>query len=679
MITIDSISPPKNSTGISVNQDLEIRISADFKLDPRNISFKLNEVDIIPNVFSVYNGATEYELVITLYTRKRIKFGDEYRYGQANTRYGMRDIHPSVLEYGSRYICSFQVWGTNESNVEERIQDSFVFTTEEGIFYNTKPVTYFYSDHTQSMANKLPDWAKGRFDKYSNFQQLLNPIGEMLEQTQDLVNKVYQGSLIQTSNLKELSCLYKYEIDKNYEFQSFFNQDGSTFFVQPNISGTQGITRFDLFTTEENNLKALYSGAIPTRINTDQVFISDNVIFPETTITSLPVELNKKLERDGSFVLYCSNVPTTINKTNNNSFILLKAQIKGVSLFNKKIEEEILIYNEKFLFTRKMWKKIDSIQFFNVNAENMKFKILHFPDSSKLSPDTKRMILPDGSSDLIVWSLENRNGQSILQKRKTMGRNGSEVLKNAGKTEVFSEMGMFDINGLTPLELTDIAVDYNSNFIYGVTDEYLYLFDKREPYPETLKRIPGDNGSADLMLVLDTDSLYLDEDGQKEVGIGCLHVSPGRKVIKYRIKITKPDDTVEFLMKNGSVTTDANLSSIFINQTSFMLDSISNRYMANMPGEYLLELETMYEGGVVSKDYSFFYIQKNTAIAKYKLERILNSSVPVSIIKDHDQEIKIYTNGNMLHTIIFHRDGILIDYINKILYSAEEYASIDVE
>jgi hypothetical protein len=678
MITITQITPAKNATNVSVNQDLEIRISADFKLDPRNISFRLNDVDIIPNVFSVYNGATSYELIVTLYTRKRIKFGDEYRYGQLNTKYGMRDIHPSILEYGCRYVCSFTVWGNNFSNEKEELTDSFVFSTEEGVFYNSKPTSYFYSDHTQSMANKLPEWSKARFDKYSNFQQLLNPIGEVLEKTQDAIDKVFRNNLIQTVNLQEIPYLFKYELDKNFEFQNFFNQDGSMYYVQPNISGIQGITRHDLFTTEENTLKSFGLSKLPTRLNTNQIFISNNVLFDESPINDLKIDINKKLEREGSFVLYCKNVPTSITRIGVSSFLLLKAQIKGVSIFNKKIEEEIVIYNEKFLYTKKLWKRIDSIQFFNVKSQGMTFKIMHFPDSTKMSPDTKRIILPDGSSDLVVWSLENRDNISVLQKRKTMGQNGVDVLKNSGMTEVLSEAGMFDIDGITPLKFIDIAVDYDSNFIYGVTDDYLLIFDKREPYPEKLKKIPGNNGAADFMLQLDLDGSYL-ENGEKQIGIGCIHLSPGRKIVKYRIKITRPDDVVEFLLKDGSVTSDPNSSSILVKQTNFMLETIANRYVAEMPGEYFIELETMYEGGVISKDVAFFYIQKNVAIAKYKLNRILNLSVPVTIIKDFDQKIKIYTNENMLHTIIFHKDGIVIDYINKILYSAEEYSSIDIE
>lgn len=679
MITIDSITPAKNATNISVNQDVEIRISADFKLDPRNVSFKLNEVDIVPNVFSIYHGETDHELIITLYTRKRIKFGSEYRYGQSNTRYGMRDTSPSILEYASRYICSFTAWGINDSNIEERITDSFVFTTEEGIFYNNSPVNYFYSDHTQSMANKLPDWARGRYDKYSNFQQLLNPLGEVLEKTDDVISKTFQANSIQTVNLKELSHLYRYELDKDFEFKSFFNQDGSVFYVQPDISGIQGITRFDLFTTEENTLNSLYYGKVPTRINTKQKVITDNTIVYETVAKELEIPLNVTLEKEGSFVLYCSGAITSIYKDYNNRYSFLKCRVKGVSIFDTDEEEDIIIYNERYLYTKKMWKSITSIQFFNLKDQNVVFKIMHFPSTDKLMVDTKKMILPDGLVDRVVWSLDNRNDMSVLQKRKTIGENALDILKFSGETEVISEMGLYDIDGTTPLELKDIAVDYNSNFAYGITDDYLYIFDKREPYPKSLKRVPGNNGNADFVLGLDADGLFLDDEGEKEIILRCIHSTPGQKVIKYRIKITKPDASVVYLLKDGTITADPNLSSIFPKQENFLLEDISVRYTATMAGEYLFELETMYQGGKVSKDVQIFVIHRNSAIAKYKLGRILSESLPVAIFIDTDQEIKIYSNTSVLHSLVFHKDGVIIDYINKIIYSYEEYTSIDVD
>lgn len=678
MITITSINPAKNSTNISVNQDLEIRVSADFKLDPRNVSFALNNVDIVPNVFSIYHGSSDHELVITLYTRKRIKYGDTYRYGQENLRYGMRDIFPSMLQYASRYICSFKIWGTNNSGIEESVSDSFVFNTEEGIFHNSNPTTYFYSDVTQSMANKLPDWTKARSDKYSNFQQLLNPIGEKLEQTQDMIDKVFQSNTIQTVDLKELPYLYKYELSKDYQFQSFFNQDGSTFYVQPEISGIQGITRFDLFADQENNLKSLYYNKIPTRIDTKQLYINDNVLVYETLAQELKINLNVDLIRKGSLGIYCSGVQSSISKNYDNTQQFLKCRLYGTSLFNTDQEEDIIIYNERFLYSRKMWKSLSGIEFFNLKNQQVTFKILHFPIPGYAKTDVKRMIDVDGNIDRIIWSYDNRNNQTILQKNRTIGNTIVDVLNFAGQTELISEMGIKDIDNITPLELKDLAVDHNSNYVYGIDNEYLYIFDKREPYPKKLKKLSGESSTADFVLGLETDDLYLDINGEKEISLRCIHRNPGKKIIKYRIKVIKPDNSVEYILKNG-VTTDSNSASIFIKQETLLISDILHNYKITQSGEYIFELETMYLGGTYSRDQVFYYMKDISAIVKYKLARILNDSEPVSIFIDTDNEVKIFTNKSILHTIVFHKDGVMIDYFNKIIYSYEEYTSIDVD
>lgn len=678
MITITNITPAKNSTNVSVNQDLEIRVSADFKLDPRNVSFKLNDIDIIPNVFSIYHGATDHELVITLYTRKRIKYGSTYRYGQTNLHYGMRDIFPSVLNYASRYVCQFTVWGMNDLSVEEKFVDSFVFSTEEGVFYNSNPTKYFYSDLTQSMANKLPEWSKARSDKYSNFQQLLNPLGEVLEKNQDLLNKIYQANAIQTVDLKELPFLYKYELNKDFEFQNFFNQDGSTFYVQPDISGIQGITRFDLFTDEENNLKSLYYNKTPTRLDTEQLYVNDNVLVYETIGKETRIDLDASLAREGTLVLYCTGVQSSISQGYDKVQKILKCRLYGTSLFNDSQEEDVVIYNERFLYSKRMWKHINGIEFFNLNGQEIVFKILHFPLPQYSSSDTKKMILPDGSSDRIIWSMDNRNNQTILQKNKTIGNDAIDVLRFAGATELVAEFGMKDIDNTTLLELKDLTVDYNSNYIYAIDNTFLYIFDKREPYPTKLKKIIGDKQDADFVLGLETDDLYLDSNGEKEISLKCIHRLPGKKIVKYRIKITKPDNSVEYLLRNG-ITNDPNNSSIFVKQDFLLLADIHHTYALTQSGEYLFELETMYQGGSVSKDTVFYYMKDIKAIAKYKLARILNDSQPVSIFIDTDNEVKIFTNRSVLHTIVFHKDGIIIDYFNKIIYSYEEYASLDVQ
>ena len=132
-------------------------------------------------------------------------------------------------------------------------------------------------------------------------------------------------------------------------------------------------------------------------------------------------------------------------------------------------------------------------------------------------------------------------------------------------------------------------------------------------------------------------------------------------------------------MSDGAIVLDKKDASNRVLQTGFVLDTITTRYSILDHGEYVFKLETVYQGGESSVDYAFIMVHKKAAISKYKLERILSGAIPTHLFIDYDQELKLYTDTHVLHSIVFHRDGVMIDYENKIVYSSEEYSSLKVE
>lgn len=674
MIQVLSITPEKGTTNVPISQDIEMRVQADFELDPRNVSFKLNDVEVVPNVFSVYQGDSEFELVITLYTRKRIKYGNKQRYGQAGVRYGRRDDLPSILQYNSRYVCEFNVWGEEDS-----LRDSFVFITEEGVFENKNPSTYFYSTATQGIANYYPEWSKTRYDKYSNAQQMLNPIGENLQAIQELVKKESANSFVQTANLRELSELHRVELDKDFEMTSILNQDGSYFFVQPDISGVQGITRFDLFTEQENDLKTFYRGKLPTRIDSTREELKEKMIWGPALASEMKTEINQTLSREGGFCLTCSDIESSMKKTESEAIVFAQCRVFGKDIFGVEQEEDLIVLGHQNVYSRKMWSEILYIRFSNLPHSSVSFSLLHFEDAGSPMIDIAEEVLADDTEETLIWTLEQRSGRSILQKNRTLGQNNFEMLRNSGQYIPYWESELLDVDGKTSLNLVDIAVDSFSNSIYGIDEDYLYIFDKREEYPLCLKAINGDNGNSDFLIELDSDEMSLDEDGEKEILFKCIHGRPGQNIIRYRLKITKPGGDSVFLKPNGEETTDVKKSMIFAKQVDLTLEEVQYSFILDQTGDYLFELEALFQGGETTKHQQLVRVLSNSAKIKYKLERILNNQSPVGLVFDYDQKLKVLTEDNILHTIIEKRDGVLIDYENKILYFSEEYELIDVE
>ena len=679
MIKITSLDPAKNSKNVNVNKDLIIKVNADFKLDPRDVYFKLNSVDVVPNIFSVYHGETSCDLIITLYTKRRVKYGSEYKYGQEDLRYGMRDDRPSMLEYASRYVCEFSVWGTNQAGIKEEITDSFVFNTEEGIFYNQNPSTYFYSEATQGIANYFPEWSKTRYDKYSNLQQLLNPIGEGLEQAQDFTKASLQNYFIQTANMNELSKLYKVELDKDFEIKSILNEDGTFFYIPPSISGVQSITRFDLFTTQENTLKSFYTNRLPTRIDAIRDDVGSNVLISRREVMEIKESVGVDLGREGTICINIWGLDSSIIKTVTNTIVPITCRVYGINQFNKEQKEDILIMNGHNIYTRKQWKRIEAIEFSNLNGVRFEYELLQFRNPETPVYDLKELNTFEDTRESIIWTCEQRGNGTVFQKNITIGINSGEVLRNAGAITTVQEIEALDVDNVSRLMLKDIAVDKFSNLIYSIDDKFLYIHDKREPYPEILKQIHGDNGISDFILEMDSDELGLDENGEKEILFKCIHKRPGKTIIKYRIKLKKPDGTISYINQSGKEISNLNEAIIYVSQKDITLDERQYSLRLNQIGNYILELEAVYKGGYTSSHKQLIRIIKTGAMVKYKLERILGDAIPVSLFFDYDQKLKIYTNDEKLHTITLRKDGVLIDYENKILYFSEEYSSIDVE
>lgn len=678
MINFNSIYPTKNQNNVGVNEDIKINVSADFKLDPRNVIFKIHGVEIIPEIYSVYHGNSTSELNITLYSKRRVKYATDRKYGQENFRYGMRDVYPSMLNYGSRYVVEVIVFGENPSGEREEGREMFAFTTEEGVFKNPSPPEYFYSTMTQAMGNYFPEWSKTRYDKFSNVQQLLNPLGEYLEQTSDFLSKQKSNTFIQTCNLNELSVLHRIELGGDYPIKSIVAESGESYFVQPEIRAIDGITEFDLFAEPENSFQSFYYNKLPTRIDNEREVVQEDIIIENLELGALKKEINYELENPRELYLFISKLNTSIIREGR-SVRLLKIRIEGTDQYGEKATEDVVTIKDRPIQTETEWKTIHSVELLHARDEKVEVSIYKIPPIKSVLSDFKREITSEDALEKVFWGMNNRGNGSVLEKRAERGGNVFEILRDSGITDVLQEFHLVDIDNSTPLALIDFTVDPFSNLIYGIDENFLYLFDKREQYTHLAKKLRGNNGSADLSIELEDDQMGLDENGQKEVLFKCVHKNIGKTIVKYRVMLHKPNGEVLYLKPDGTVTSDKSRGIIPVNQNDISVPTRQYSIVLDDFGDYLLELEALYRGGATSLDQQIIRIGKKPALIKYKLERVLDDAIPLSINRFKDQKIKIYDSKNVLNSLILRKDGVMINYDDKILYFIEDYDSVEVE
>jgi len=668
-ISITSLTPTKNAIDIPVASDIELTIESTLAdLDINTVRFFVNGVEVQA---SSYYGATEKEINLGFFSKRKIKYSTR-RYGEEDVRYGQRDIYPSAFQYGYRYTCTIYVEDTDGLIFEE----SFSFTIEEGIFYSSI-VESTYNQQTQAVANYLPDWTKARYDKYSNFQQLINPSCKFLQEVEDSLFKQTASYFVQSSNMNQLGTLYKVELGGDFEFQTTVLDDGTSLQIPPDVNAIKEITKYNPPVEFQNNIESFFYDKLPTRLDESKFSISDLVIKAKTLATDDLYLIDKDLERDGYLTIIIEDA-VQFTQIKNNDFKFVFCRITGESREKKpQIEDLVIIDNDPY-FTSKLWRKIDTIQFINLpDQANLHFTIDHARPLRAFVADSFSNIGGEDTDKTSFWKLEDTVYGSVLQQWVILEVNAEDIISSLGQKDLVMESELLDIDNTTNLNLIDIDVDKFNNLIYGIDNNYLYIFDKRESYPTIVKDLPPSNGSANFIINLDADQLGRG-DTVKGITMNCVQKIIGETVAQYRLSIKRPDNITEYLLLDGTKTTDKDLGVNLGDETAVQLISSIFSYDLDIFGDYLIKLETIYKDGYSDIDAKIVRVNKKRALIKYKLERLLNDATISRMFTDFDQQLKILDSNNELHSIRFVRDNVLLDYSNSVLYFSEAYDEIEV-
>lgn len=672
-ISITSLSPTKGQDNVSVNSDIEVSITSDvYDLDLDTIRFFINGIEVS---VSSYYGLDKKIIDTVFYSRRLIRYGTGRNYGETDLTYGQRDILSSILCYGSVYSCSISVQDI-EGNVFE---ENFSFTVEDGIFYNSIVSDYFYFNQTQSMANYTPEWARARYDKHSNFQQMINPVCSFMEEIEAFLFQQKANYYVQSANLNELATLHKIELGRDYDFKTIVLDDGNSLQVPPDITALSGVTKFYPVVEYDNDLKSFYYNKIPSRLDLSKENVSSLDIVPERDIVGGKLYLNYDMEREGD-ITFLIKEGEPFSQVINEEYQFLTCRIEGESRERKRQFEDIIFIDDDNYKSKKLWKRIDSIQFLNIVGEaHGRFSIRYnkrYDEGFVL--DSVKHVSVDGSEKGTFWKKAETTYGSVLQQWVLLDVDPGVIATTGAKKDIVAEHELLDIDNQTNLNLVDLDFDHFSNFFYGIDNNYLYLFDKREEYSSLANRLPSNNGVSDFVLEIVDDGLGR-EDTTKEVEISAVQKLVGKEIVNYRISIEKPDGSLEYLLLDGSTTTDLNDGIIRNVSPEIQIKTRLISYSLTDLGDYLIRLRTNYRSGEQEEDMKIIRLRKKSALAKYKLEKFLQEETVEAMFIDFDQQVKIYDSAQRLHTVSFARDNALVDYANGTLYFNESYDQVEVE
>lgn len=237
--------------------------------------------------------------------------------------------------------------------------------------------------------------------------------------------------------------------------------------------------------------------------------------------------------------------------------------------------------------------------------------------------------------------------------------------------EFLQEVYMSEFSGLEYVQsyhitdpLIDTAVEPNTSGLFAVSANTLYYIDRREPMPVNL-----------ASMALTTEPLYglqacydITKPGPtRYVQLTAVAYANFANMFQYRYLMTDPTDTQYCILPNGAITPYS--ASAGWRQTP----PTTLSFPCVMDGEYLFQLQCQDLTGKLTYDSAPYLNLALSASASFNISGTID--VVKGIAYDSYGQLWVW-NGLFAIPLRVHYDGYVLDSVNQIIYTTEQYDSL---
>lgn len=537
---------------------------------------------------------------------------------------------------------------------------------------------------TQRLCNRLPDWSDARQLRYSVFQQLLNPVGEGLEELYRHAIDGVSNCYLTTANLDLMDVVHVVRLPNDYAFGQDLRNLNNPLYIPPRVTATVDGRTVWIDMAEDNTIETFWYDSVPTRVVDLEESTVVLPVLDETLLASLESATPNAIQHPNRLSVTVSDCTSFVDLSRRTpySFVVLH----GITERELEETEVMLIpYNGVFT-TSKIWKELDSVEYFGLQPDTGTVQIDNFSFNVGRQVDKYKLNVSSHSEKLLYHRLgthEFDEGTYSVHQHISMIADTLDTLYSGIDTvENIREIELgYDDNGtFTNVSLNDIAVQPFTGRIYGVDNTHLYIFESAAPMPDYrgLKE-----RTAGAKMIIETDFLYYLRD--ETVELKPVWRLPTDRIYRNRWSVQKPDGTMVYFDIGGDETTAQNA---WIGNKSYSyikfgpFDSVSGEvydqkleYDLVQQGTYLFALEVQYADGHIEKDICPIQVLHKEALARLALPAALQNSTGLAF--DSDQKLWLYkaTSALQAHKVHLATDVMMVDFENKLLYLHEDYDS----
>ncbi len=530
---------------------------------------------------------------------------------------------------------------------------------------------------TQELVNSFPEWARLRMQKQSMGYQLLNAFAIPLEEVAFDLNKVKHNVFLSTVNLHEPDLIYKVNVN-TYTFQENTQNGAFLGYVAPVVEGhldNSGTNKITLTNIEDGSLKSFWQDSDPDRISSSSSFQGTPVALTDINVDdfilgSVSYPITHHLKEGGKFYFDLTTTSPYIEVKDQK---LKRARIRIEGELAKGVEgSETLIFPWKnTISSRKVWKKITKIEVYDVDSAATLSVLSELVDHSEyMSLSNLRYSTLRNRIDEF-WGIINKTSPnaSYLERVEYVSDRVPILMTQSADKLTKDRWALKDTSGATIQEIKDMALIPFKDKFWATDGSKLYLFPLAIENYENLDKLLEKDKNSEITIKFVTEDVITGE----ELRFSVWHERQLSKIEKFQIWYVDPGGYFHYLTNNGESGFEE-----YSGTTRILLD---HRLTVDLEGEYVIRAQIETSEGIQTTC-NIYKNNVKVALKEFDLTGVIPSTHTVEgIYYDADQLLLLkttYNSDTFYYQIDEHKDIMLIDYTNKVIYLHEKYKGIDL-
>lgn len=530
---------------------------------------------------------------------------------------------------------------------------------------------------TQRMANRLPLWADARLDKYSFFQQYMNPYGSALENVYKQLTIGSKNQYAATSNLDEIDVVYKVHLPRNFNFSVDDRDPANPITNPPIVTAKLGINTISIPIAPNNDVETFWYDAFPTRTAREGTSVEvDTSILAPTAFKDLASATFNTFSIQGRICVTLAGATEFINLKRQLQRGFVK--IEGVTRKGQQESERINFITNTTILSTKEWRRLTKVSVHGIFplTATIKIEILPFNISEEIDPFN--LYIDEVNESVLFTEVDCQDYIGTFLKHKIFAATNLALLQQGftgfdsrEEAELLNTVGQ-------PIVCSDFALQPFQDKVFVLTNDKIYIYYNFIPYPD-MKNLRGQ--TEDNLMVAETNKRgYLR--GQM-VKINTDRRFPVKRVLRNRWTLTKPSGSKVRLGLDGSewpLGSSGWILNPFSDTFNFKKQKIN--YTPTEIGTYVLELETRYHDGRCDIDKHIFNVNAINASAAIVLPTEMKGADGIAFDSDQNlwlKKINPSTGIATAYKMNLFTDNMLVDFQRKIVYFHEIYDKVIIK